>query len=154
MKEITKENIRDRRKNTRIVTELMLKLLPVQILMAAVTAVNGIVSSFFASNFIGVDKRRAYLSGLCMEEMAGNVVEFGFAKDKKKHAINIRVVHKNDGILMRIRDDCAPFDPDERRQLTDPADDMKNAGIRMVYRIARSVEYQNILGMNVLTIRI
>ena len=55
MKDIMKENIRDRRKNTRIVTELMLKLLPVQILIAAVTAVNGIVSSFFASNFIGVD---------------------------------------------------------------------------------------------------
>ena len=63
-------------------------------------------------------------------------------------------MHKNDGILMRIRDDCAPFDPDERRQLTDPADDMKNAGIRMVYKIAQSVEYQNILGMNVLTIKI
>ena len=31
---------------------------------------------------------------------------------------------------------------------------MKNAGIRLVYRIAKDVSYQNILGLNVLTIKI
>ena len=45
--------------NAKMVTKLMFRLLPVQILLAAVGAVNGIVSSFFASNFVGVDAMSA-----------------------------------------------------------------------------------------------
>lgn len=102
----------------------------------------------------GIDERRAYLASLCMEEMAGNIVDHGFTKDKKDHSIDIRVVHKGDDVILRIRDDCVPFDPNARKALTDPNDFMKNVGIRMVFKIARDIEYQNILGLNVLTIRI
>ena len=102
----------------------------------------------------GVDERRSYLSGLFLEEMAGNVIEAGFPKDNKKHSVDVRVVHKNDDIILRIKDDCVPFDPLERAKLFDPEDITKNIGIRMVSRIARDVSYQNILGLNVLTIRI
>ena len=40
------------------------------------------------------------------------------------------------------------------KQLAESGDITKNIGIRMVFRIARDVQYQNILGLNVLTIRI
>ncbi len=53
-----------------------------------------------------------------------------------------------------LRDDCVPFDPGERQRMTADDDPVKNIGIRMVYRIARDVQYQNMLGMNVLTVRI
>ena len=33
-----------------------------------------------------------------------------------------------------------------------PDDPTKNIGIRMVYRLAQDVSYQNLLGLNVLTI--
>ena len=102
----------------------------------------------------GIDERRVYLSGLCLEEMAGNIVEHGFAVDRKRHSIDIRVVHKDDVVILRIRDDCIPFNPAERREMFDPKDIMKNAGIRIVYRIARDINYQNIMGLNELTIRI
>ncbi len=102
----------------------------------------------------GIDGRRAYLSGLCLEEMAGNIVEHGFRKDSKKHSVDIRVAHKADEMILRIRDDCVPFDPKERNELTSPADKVKNMGIRMVYKAAKDVEYQSVLGLNVLTIRI
>lgn len=102
----------------------------------------------------GIDGRRSYLASLCMEEMAGNIVEHGYTKDHKRHSIDIRIVHKDDSIIMRIRDDCVPFDPKERKELVDPSDFMKNMGIRMVYQIAESVEHQNVLGLNVLTLRI
>ena len=102
----------------------------------------------------GVDGRRAYLAGLSMEEMAGNIVDHGFTKDKKKHSVDVRVVHKNDDVILRIKDDCVPFDPGERQKLAEGDDIAKNVGIRMVFRIARDVQYQNILGLNVLTIRI
>ncbi len=100
----------------------------------------------------GIDQKRAMLAALAMEEMAGNVVAHGFVKDNRKHTVDIRVVHKNDDVILRIKDDCVPFDPAQRNALTDPADVTKNIGLRMVFGMAAKVEYQSILGMNVLTI--
>ena len=102
----------------------------------------------------GIDSKRSYLAGLFLEEMAGNVVEHGFHKDQKKHSVDIRVVHKDDNVILRIKDDCIPFDPKERSRIIDPEDITKNIGIRMVYKLTERIEYQNILGLNVLTIRI
>jgi len=102
----------------------------------------------------GIDARRAALAGLAMEEMAGNIVDHGFTKDKKSHSVDVRVVHKDDDVILRIKDDCVPFDPGERAKLSDPDDPTKNIGIRMVFGIAQDVQYQNILGLNVLMIRI
>ena len=102
----------------------------------------------------GVDARRAHLAGLAMEEMESNIVDHGFTKDKKTHTIDVRAAHKGDDVILRIKDDCIPFDPSERRQLAEGDDITKNIGIRMVFRIARDVQYQNILGLNVLTLRI
>ncbi len=45
----------DQTSNRKMITKLMFRLLPVQILLSLVGSVNGIVSSYFASNFIGVD---------------------------------------------------------------------------------------------------
>ena len=102
----------------------------------------------------GIDARRAFLSGLAMEEMAGNIVDHGFRKDQKAHSVDVRVVRKDDDVILRLRDDCVPFDPGERQQIAEGEDITKNVGIRMVFRIAREVQYQNIIGCNVLTIRI
>lgn len=102
----------------------------------------------------GIDRRRAYLAGLSMEEMAGNVVDHGFAKDRKKYTIDIRVVHKDETVILRIKDDCVPFDPGERIRIANSEDPAANIGIKMVFKIAESVQYQNILGMNVVTIKI
>ncbi len=101
----------------------------------------------------GIDKKRAFFSGLCMEEIAGNIVTHGFSKDSKKHSVDIRVIHKGNEIILRLRDNCKAFDPATREKVME-ADDMgRNVGIRLVYRIAKDVSYQNLLGLNVLTIR-
>ena len=102
----------------------------------------------------GFDSRRSYFAGLCMEEMCGNVVEHGFNKDKKPHSVDIRVIRKDDKLILRLRDNCMEFDPNERAKVMDNDKDGKNIGIKLVYKIAEKVEYQNLLGMNVLTIRI
>ena len=102
----------------------------------------------------GVPERSALLSALCMEEMAGNVVDHGFAEDHRKHTVDLRVAHKGEDVILRIKDDCKPFDPGERKAMASPDDPSKNIGIRMVFRMAKDVQYQNILGLNVLTIRI
>ena len=100
------------------------------------------------------DRRRAYFAGLCMEEMAGNVILHGFPQDKKAHAANIRVAHKGNELILRIRDNCVAFDPSEYSSVLESEDKAKYVGIRLVYQVAGSVSYQNLLGMNVLTIRI
>ena len=102
----------------------------------------------------GIDKRRSYYAGLAAEEMVVNVIDHGFIKDKKDHSIDVRVVCKDDEIILRIKDDCVPFDPEERRHITEGGDAASNIGIRMVYSIAGSIKYQNLFGLNVLTIRI
>ncbi len=102
----------------------------------------------------GIDKRRSYYAGLAAEEMVCNIVDHGFTKDKKDHSADVRVVCKNDEVILRIKDDCIPFDPKERNRLAESGDAASNIGIRMVYSIAKNIKYQNIFGLNVLTIRI
>jgi len=101
----------------------------------------------------GIDNRRAFLAGLSMEEMAGNVIAHGFNKDKKKHSVEIRVVHKDGSVILRVRDDCVSFDPLERVKTSDQNDLAKNVGLKIVTGLAKSVEWQSIFGMNVLTIK-
>ena len=102
----------------------------------------------------GIDHRRSYIAGLALEEMAGNIVEHGFAEDNRKHTVDIRVAHKDDVIMLMLRDNCAPFDPSSKNNAIDPDDPVKNIGIRMVYELAKDVNSQNLLGLNALTIRI
>lgn len=99
----------------------------------------------------GLDAKRAYYAGLCLEEMAGNIVLHGFEKDKKKHAVDMRVVFEEDQLVIRLSDNCIPFNPKERAEIFNPEDITKNIGVRMVARIAKSMQYQNMLGLNVLT---
>jgi hypothetical protein len=68
--------------------------------------------------------------------------------------VDVRVVHKDGDVILRIKDDCVPFDPGERQTIAAGDDITKNIGIRMVFKMAQDVQYQNILGLNVLTIRI
>ena len=67
---------------------------------------------------------------------------------------DLRVAHKDHDVILRIKDDCVPFDPHERMDIAASDDPVKNIGIRLVFRTAKDVQYQNILGLNVLTVRI
>jgi anti-sigma regulatory factor (Ser/Thr protein kinase) len=101
-----------------------------------------------------IGKRSAYLSALCLEEMAVNVVKHGFSRDKTRHSLDIRAIYNAGDMMLRLRDDCIPFDPAEMAEILNGDDSFENNGIRMVYRTADEVNYQNLLGMNVLTITI
>lgn len=120
--------------------------------MDEVTATSERVLAFCSGR--GIERRRAYYSALCLEEMAANIVKHGFHADNKPHAVDVRVVHKGEDVILRVKDDCAPFNPRERAELLDAQDMARNIGLRMVMRIAKSVDYQNLLGLNVLTMRV
>ena len=102
----------------------------------------------------GIDPRRAAFAALAMEEMAGNIIEHGFPKDRRRHSVDLRIVFKNGDIMIRFKDDCKPFDPQERQLIMTPEDPAKNIGLRIVFRIAKEHSYQNLLGLNVLTVKI
>lgn len=102
----------------------------------------------------GLDHRKCTIAGLCVEEMAGNIVSHGFSKDNKKHSVDIRLAYKNGEIVLRMRDDCTAFDPKSRMEQFTPEDPVKNAGIRLIGKMATDMDYQNNLGLNILTIKI
>lgn len=89
--------------------------------------------------------------------MAGNVVTHGFSKDNKKHSVDIRILHCEKcthDVIMTIRDSCMEFNPSERARIDDGDAEGKNMGIQMIYKIADEVTYQNLLGLNVLTMKL
>ena len=100
----------------------------------------------------GIPKKTGAHAGLCLEEMAGNIVEHGFEKDRKSHVVEIRVVILQERVVLRIKDDCIPFNPKECYEMTASGDPFANVGLRLVYGIAQDISYQNLLGLNVLTI--
>ena len=112
------------------------------------TAVN--VQNFCRSH--GIPDRIGAHAGLCLEEMAGNIVEHGFEKDKRSHVVEVRVVLLQESVILRIKDDCIPFNPKEMYEMTANDDPFSNVGLRLVYGIAQDISYQNLLGLNVLTI--
>ena len=117
-----------------------------------VVEISGKIVEFCESH--GIDKRRSFFAGLCMEEMAANIVEHGFTRDSRSHSIDIRVIAIDGKLILRLRDNCAEFDPSSRASAMKSDDAGKNIGIKLVYNIAETVDYQNLLGMNVLTITV
>ncbi len=101
-----------------------------------------------------IPKRTASYAAVAMEEMAGNIIRHGMTLDSKRHSVDVRVAHKDGDVILRLKDDCPAFDPSQQQSIFDPDDPLKNIGIRMVYKMADEVQYQNILGLNVLTIRL
>lgn len=121
--------------------------------MEEVIALSEEVSGFCAGH--GVGKREAYRLALCIEEMAGNVIEHGFA-DGKPHRLDVRVLIGDGRITLRLRDDCALFDLKEKaaRWAPDPEHPERNIGIRLVLAAAADIRYSAAMNTNNLIITI
>lgn len=103
----------------------------------------------------GQGKKKSMYTSLCIEELANNIIQYGFEKPGQNR-IDIRLVKKKKTMLIRIRDNCKGFDPVKflemsRTQTDDPA---KHIGIRMTLKIVKKVQYVNSLGLNNLTLEI
>lgn len=101
----------------------------------------------------GIDGRRSMFAGVCIEEMAGNIVDYGFA-DGKKHFVDVRVIVKGKQVIIRMRDNCRPFDPKKQAELYNSEDPAAHIGIRLVRKMATEFEYVNALKLNNLLIKI
>ena len=99
----------------------------------------------------GADMKRANTYGLVTEELAIFLAEHGF-NDGLPHNINARLVAKGDELIIRMRDDCKPFNLTEYyRVLTESR--QRDAGLSIIMKMPEDVQYTNTLGTNTLIIR-
>ena len=103
----------------------------------------------------GKSKKSSMYTALCIEEMANNIIQHGFIEGKDNR-IDIRLVKKENRMLIRIRDNCKNFDPTKYLDMNrmDNEDPSKHIGIRMTYKMSKKVQYVNSLGLNNLLLEI
>lgn len=109
-----------------------------------------------AQNFCeacGIDGRRSMFAGICIEEMAGNIVDYGF-DDGKKHFVDVRIIIKGEQVIIRLRDDCRSFDPKRWAEINHPEDPTKHIGIRLCKKISTEFDYVNALKLNNMIVKI
>ena len=87
---------------------------------------------------------------LCIEEMAGNVIQYGFTRDEKPHHLSIRLLNKPDHWVLRFRDDCGAFDPVHYV----PQENEQALGIRMVLAMAEEAHYTYSMNLNNLALKL
>ena len=102
----------------------------------------------------GRDGHTSMLVGLCIEEMTGNIVRYGFTPDRRAHQIDLRLVMRDRESIIRIRDNCVRFDPVRYLELHRRDDPIAHIGIRMVMAKAKEVKYLNSFGLNNLTLKL
>ena len=96
--------------------------------------------------------KRAKTFGLVTEELAILIGEHGF-NDGKPHNINVRLVAKGEELIIRMRDDCKPFNLTEYYKMV--RDDIeKGAGMSIIMKQSKDVQYTNTLGTNNLIVRL
>ena len=96
--------------------------------------------------------REAMLAALFIEEMGSNIIRWGFG-DGQKHSIDI-FINKGKSLTLRVRDDCASFDPMEWLKIHQGDDKLKNIGIRIICSLAAESRYSRTLGLNYLFLRL
>ncbi|MCR5797152.1 MAG: ATP-binding protein [Eubacterium sp.] len=107
-------------------------------------------STDYCINHGKTNKASMYV-GLCIEELCNNIIKYGF-NDGKNHLIDLKLFVKKDELLIRIKDDCASFDPVNYLKSENPDDKTHHIGIKMVSDIAKSFNYTNTMSLNNITI--
>ena len=97
----------------------------------------------------GQDTRISSHIALCIEEMAGNVIQHGFSAEGKGHHLFIRILDKPDQWVLRFRDDCRAFDPLHFI----PREEGQGLGIRLVLAMAEEAHYTYSMNLNNLVLK-
>lgn len=109
------------------------------------------VKTFCKDN--GADERTSFLTALSVEEVVGNIMEYGF-DDGKPHRIELRLLKKSKDWILCVRDDCRLFDPKQYLDQFSDDDPSKNIGLKLLRAIASDITYLNALSLNNLTVKL
>lgn len=96
----------------------------------------------------GIEKATLDKLSLCIEELAGNIVQYAF-KPGEKRWFDILIYLKQNRIFLRMRDNGRPFDP--LTYLREQAEDDPEAGIglKIINGITENFEYHSGVGLNI-----
>lgn len=102
----------------------------------------------------GTDRRRAYFSALCLEELAALTLKH--CASSAVHALcHIRLYFEGEDVILRIRDNSSVFDlTDSVYRAKESDDPFANVGVRLAYSIAKDVKYIRLMNTNTLIITI
>ncbi len=116
------------------------------------SAISQKVIEFCTEN--GMEKKRADIAGLAVEEMAANTILYGY-KNKANEYIDILVRIQKSGTIIRIRDNGIPFNPLDYNPAGNGDDiEYQIGGINILKKMVTSSEYSRALGFNNLIIKI
>ena len=87
---------------------------------------------------------------VCFEELAVNVIRYGFPKCKKKPELSVRVVYTGEELTLRMKDNCPMFDVEHfiARDLNMVSDSEKNIGLKLVAGLSDNITYVHSLDSN------
>ncbi len=91
-----------------------------------------------------IDDKTLNMLSLCIEEMAGNVVQHAF-KPGEKRWLDILIFDKPDHIIIRIRDNGTAFDP---IAYLNSNQNEEHFGIKIIHSLADGFEYRYSMGLN------
>ena len=98
-------------------------------------------------------QKRAKTYGLVTEELSAFFTEHGF-KDGRRHHIIARLVAKNDDLIIRMRDDCKPFNMQDYYQLVKDSEDVEERlSLSIIFKMAKDVKYTSTFGANNVIVR-
>ncbi|MBR6874309.1 MAG: hypothetical protein IKN17_12465 [Ruminococcus sp.] len=102
----------------------------------------------------GQTEEMGSLISASIREMSTYIIDHGFSKDNKEHTIDIRILIKDEGPTLRLRDNCENYDPVKNLDLrkADGTEDEAESGLRKIMNTVRKVNYVNTLGFNNLTL--
>ncbi len=98
----------------------------------------------------GFDSKTCYYASLAFEEIASNIIKYGFPHNKNKDPIiDLRVVASTHTLVMRIRDNCPHFDITKSiAEVNESNDPTFGLGIRVTSKIAKNIEYTHAFETN------
>lgn len=94
-----------------------------------------------------IDKKTSYMIQLFFEEVVMLIIDHGF-NNKKEYNINIRIYKDNEEIILRTKDNCRAFTAKEQDEMFAKIDRNEYLGISMVTKMAKKVDYINIMNIN------
>lgn len=96
----------------------------------------------------GITDRDAKILGLAMEEIAANIVQYGYRADQKNY-MDISFTIQDDRYILRIRDDGIPFNPLEYTpDSSEHEDKVTLGGIALLRKMMSDFQYMRVLNMN------
>ena len=103
-----------------------------------------------------IDSKTGMKAALCFEELAINIISFGFPKCKGQPGIDLRLVFSKDEMVMRLRDNCPMFDVEryiaQEIDGTDQSAELR-LGLKMISGLADNISYVHSLDNNNVIIR-